>query len=84
MGQEPLAGLALELKAPRSTAFGVADCRGQATLRGQFVDDAFRIVVARVVENGTRWTQFCKHELSRRGAARLRDVNQASVSLNDT
>src|SRR5687767_2830414 len=78
-----LAALALEFEAPGSAALHEADRGSQPTLGREFVQDALRVVVTRIVEHGARCCQLCEDEFGRGGAAGLRDVEQPAVPLDD-
>ena len=77
-----LVALALVLEALEA-APGEANRCSQGLLFREFVHDALRVVVARIHEYGALVVQLGEHELGRRTAAGLRDVDQPAVALDD-
>ncbi len=70
-----LLALALELEAFGAAAIDETDEGAQGTFVREFVHDALRGIVARVLEHGARGAELREHKLSRRTATGLSDVN---------
>src|SRR5688572_28060709 len=78
-----LISLAFEFEALGAAALEEADRGAQAAVGRELVRDALRVVMPRILENGARFGQLDERELGRRSAARLRDVDQPAVALDD-